>query len=106
MTQKKYIRRFSDTPLDEFLKQIRRMGDGLYIVGLDIHVGFLLNREGKIYFLHSSYKHPFCVVKEKASKSKILRSSRYRVIGKFSDDDALLKKWLYNEKIETLTDAD
>jgi hypothetical protein len=35
--------------------------EGLYFVGLDNHVGFLLYRSKELYFIHSSYLVPLCV---------------------------------------------
>jgi len=35
------IRRFSNKPLSSFLSNVMQWGNGLYIVDLDFHVGFL-----------------------------------------------------------------
>lgn len=99
----KQIKRFSDVPFESFLKTVDDWGGGLYIIGLDIHVGFVLCENGKIYFIHSSYVEPYEVVKEKASQSGILKKSRYKVLGKITDDDALLIRWLEGKKITTQT---
>jgi hypothetical protein len=40
-------------------------------VGLDIHVGFIVNTGGEVYFIHSSYVDPYVVVREKALESRI-----------------------------------
>lgn len=76
------IRRYSYVSINDFAKQIKDMGRGLYIVGLDYHTGFILNDSTESYFIHSSYIKPTCVVREKANESIILASSKYRVIGK------------------------
>jgi len=60
---------------------VKEWGPGIYIVGLDIHVGFIVNTGGEVYLVHSSYVEPYTVVKEKAIDSLILSSSNYRVLG-------------------------
>src|SRR5262245_3521397 len=43
---------------------IADLGDGLYVIGLDIHVGFLVIRGGRVSIVHSSYTPPGTVVDE------------------------------------------
>lgn len=102
LTTEKYIKRFSNTPIEEFISAIKQWGHGFYLVGLDIHVGFVIYNAGGIFFIHSSYMEPREVVKELARESTILSSSRYRVLGKLSSDDTLLVDWLLGNNIKTL----
>jgi hypothetical protein len=88
------ISRFSDTPHERLLAALRRQGDGLYLVGLDIHVGFIVQEGETVHFIHSSYGEPRCVVVEEASAAPILAGSRYRVLGKLSGDGHFLRSWL------------
>jgi Sulfatase len=46
-------------------------------------------------------KHPTIVVQEKASESRILMASDYRVLGKIVADDLLIEKWLLGKEIAT-----
>lgn len=85
---------YRNTGIEKFIQQIKNQGDGLYLVGLDFHTGFIWCRNQQVYFIHSSYIGPECVVKETAGQSPILISSRYRVTGKISDDKIFLTKWL------------
>ncbi len=87
--------------IKRFVRRLRKMGRGLYIVGLDMHVGFLLVRWGRVTFIHSSYGTPAVVVKERALKSPILTASRYRLVGKISHDDKLIEKWLQSTALPT-----
>ena len=102
LTTAPYIKRFHNAPIEKFVDEVKKSGVGLYIVGLDIHVGFILNTGEEIYFIHSSYLEPSEVIREKAIGSPILRTSRYRVIGKISADDELITKWLNQTAIPTL----
>ena len=88
------IKRFSDVPIQNFLADIRKWGKGLYIVGLDVHVGFVLFDDTGIRFIHSSYMNPVCVIQEKAEESVILAGSHYRVLGKLSGDQYFVLAWL------------
>src|SRR5262245_27019801 len=84
LTTASFIKRFHDAPIEKFVDDVKKSGVGLYIVGVDIHVGFILNNGEGIYFIHSSYIEPSEVIREEAVKSPILCSSKYRVIGKIS----------------------
>jgi hypothetical protein len=94
LVAKKSIQRFSKYDIDDFLQRITLSGKGLYIVGLDTHTGFLLYENSEIRFIHASGSFPFAVVNEKAKDAKALQKSIYRVVGKVSDDEEFLGKWV------------
>lgn len=80
------------------IQQIRdyllEKGDGLYIIGLDRHVGFVSVRGEKLFFVHSSYYRPKAVVKvEPIDSVNPMRDSNYRVIGKLFSDP-MVEKWI------------
>lgn len=93
------IHRYSDTPLERFCGAVEEQGEGVYIVGLDYHVGFLVQCEDGTRFIHSSFMAPYCVVDEDARTSAVLENSRYRVTGKLFDDTMVLA-WLAGGPIE------
>jgi hypothetical protein len=103
LTTESHIKRFRRAAINDFVAAVREWGPGLYVVGLDIHVGFIFNTGGEVYFIHSSYIEPFAVVKEIALESKILTASQHRVIGKVSADDQLIVKWLMGNEVATRT---
>jgi len=92
--EQKTIKIFYDKPLDSTLSYVLSCGKGLFIVGLDYHVGFLYNDGNSIWFIHSKWIDPKAVVKEAASSSGILYYSRYRIVGKVSSNKRLLRLWL------------
>ena len=104
LTSEQHIMRFSNVSIEKFVNQIKISGDGLYVIGLDYHTGFLLCRADTVKFLHSSYMHPYCVVSEPAAASAALAASAYRVTGSISDDNNLARKWLSGESIYVRTD--
>jgi len=101
LVSKSSIRRFSNKPLTSFLNNVSEWGDGLYIVGLDFHVGFISVENGDAYFIHSSYQSPYAVTRDVASESAILASSKYRVVGKLGDEK-LINGWLKGIKFKTV----
>jgi hypothetical protein len=102
LTTEKFIKRFSNFTIEKFVADVENQGEGLYVVGLDVHVGFILHDGESIWFIHSSYGEPSEVVKEKALESVILSSSKYRVTGKISADDNFILKWLNQTAIPTV----
>ena len=101
LTTNDHTKRFRQVPIDKFIAAVKNWGPGLYVVGLDVHVGFILNGTDEVYFIHSSYVDPYCVVKERAAESTILKDSRYRVLGKLSEDNDLVLKWLRGDLFTT-----
>jgi hypothetical protein len=95
------IARFSDVPIEKFEAAVAARGEGLYVVGLDNHVGFLIVRGGEVFFHHSSYVGPGAVVRERAAASSPLAQSRYRVIGKLFTDEALIEAWIRGTPVPT-----
>jgi hypothetical protein len=91
---KKDIKTFSNKPLDSTLSFVKKKGTGLFIVGLDSHVGFIYYDGQTCWFIHSKWVNPKAVVKERAEQSGILYYSKYRIVGKISNNKALLAKWV------------
>lgn len=93
----KYIFHFPGNDLDSFDTYLTQLGNGVYIVGLDTHTGFInVSPEGN-YFMHASGRFPQMVLKEKVTESKVLHNSKYKVVGKISADDDFLARWISNE---------
>ena len=103
LTTDPYVRRFRRVPVSDFVSSVKEWGTGLYLVGLDIHTGFIVNTGSEVYFIHSSYVEPYTVVREKAIESKILAASNYRVLGRITGDPLFIEKWLLKKEIVTRT---
>jgi hypothetical protein len=101
LTTDRYVQRFRRVAIGDFVDAVKKWGAGIYVVGLDIHTGFIVNTGDEVYFIHSSYVDPYTVVREKATESKILAASNYRVLGKFTADDQFIEKWLLTTTITT-----
>ncbi|MBS1635335.1 MAG: hypothetical protein JST26_05385 [Bacteroidetes bacterium] len=94
LTTKPYIYHLSGMSLADFENKLAKKGDGLYIVGLDNHTGFLWFSGEEHFFIHSTGWFPFKVVKDKICESSVLAKSNYRVVGRISDDADFLKRWV------------
>ena len=101
LTTAPFVRRFRRVAIGDFVNAVRESGPGIYIVGLDVHVGFIVNTGDEVYFVHSSYVEPYTVIREKAIESRILAGSNYRVLGNILADDELISTWLTGKAIAT-----
>lgn len=89
------VKLFYNKPLTTMLNYVQSKGFGLYIIGLDSHVGFLYNDGTTTWFIHSKWFDEKAVVKEAAATSAVLYYSSYRMVGKISNNASLLRNWVY-----------
>lgn len=94
---------------DTFEKCFEKIKDNLksriYFIGLDAsHVGFLLNRKGTFFFIHSNYGIPQEVVIELAQESNVLKSFSHFYITELSTNKELIKHWVTGDKISIVTE--
>lgn len=95
------VKRYRDRPVSELEAWLRSRGDGLYKVGLDNHVGFIVVRGGQARFVHSSYYHPEVgVMSEPLEGNNPLANSRYRLVGSLLDN-AMMRDWITGRDLST-----
>ncbi len=90
------LHRFLSIPARELEHGIARLGDGLYLIGLNNHIGFVLVRDSDVRFVHASYAEPQVVRDEPLVDSAAIAASRkagYFVTPVFRDD-RLVDLWL------------
>lgn len=81
-------------PMSVIREYLKSQGDGIYIVGLDRHVGFVSVWGDDMAFVHSAYYEPDSYVKsEKIETKNPLSDSGYRVFGKLFSDEMVVG-WL------------
>ncbi len=98
MTLGKHIKRYRFADISHIEGEIRKWGDGLYVVGMDSHTGFIVNQKGICRFVHSDYYNlQRGVTSEKIDDSHPLKSSKYRIVGKLLTEEMVIK-WLRNER--------
>lgn len=95
-------RRWSNASMDRFIADVKRMGPGLYVIGLDFHVGFLVQTRGDLRFVHASYVTR-TVVDEAAATARPITDSKYRVVGKLLDGRNV-RDWLEGNRIRVKGD--
>lgn len=100
LVSKKNVHHLSGIDINEFETKLKQFGNGLYVIGLDKHTGFILLSDKGNYFIHSSGMYPFQVVKEPLLKSGVLTKSNYRVVGKLSSDEVFLRKWVKHRRTQ------
>ena len=81
-------------------KHIDKHKQGIFIVGLDTHVGFLWQSPEGLYFVHSSYSGNKQVSKEKWNISTVLNKSKLFVVGNLLDNSRIIKTWIMGENIK------
>lgn len=86
-------------PYEEYASQISKSERGIYLVGLDTHVAFLVREADAFKFIHSSGSRPWCVVEESRDEAQVLQRSRWRMTGNLTADAKVLRRWLKAEKI-------
>ncbi len=89
LVPKSHIKRWRNKPTEAFIEGVQEMGPGLYIIGLDFHVGYLLVRPDlEVRFIHASYV-THTVLDEPADVAEPIVTSKYRVVGKLFTEQNL-----------------
>ena len=84
--------------LDKALIYLSAYQKGLFIVGLDYHVGFIVIENAEMFFVHSDCINGM-VVREKLVESEAFQSSRVYVIGKLLPNNTVIKNWMLETKV-------
>ncbi len=100
MAPRKQRRYFSRVKMKRFLAEVKKMGPGLFLIGLDFHIGFLRQDERGLRFIHASYIDKV-VVDEPAKEAIPIVTSKNRVVGKILQP-RMLRGWLSNKRIKIL----
>ena len=82
-------------------RALSTFGDGLYLIGLDVHVGFIHVQGGAARMIHASYLGTRTVVSEPVTACEAIEHSRsagYHVTALFADD-TLVDAWLARRTI-------
>jgi len=77
-----------------FNDTLKKLGKGVYIIGLDFHTGFIVNDGKENWFIHSNYIKRKGVTKETVNNSAALRSSRTRWLISLTSDRDFVGHWL------------
>jgi hypothetical protein len=96
---KNYIKRFSKISADKFWHKMEKLPDGIFIIGLDTHIGFLRKNGNEFDFIHASRLGQSCVLSENAKQSRTIKKSKVKIIGLLSEDvKTALPGWFFQKK--------
>jgi len=87
-------------PYEAFTAALAKREPGIYLIGLDTHVGFLVVGADGFRFIHSSGAKPWCVVDEGGTEAGVIQRSNWREFGNLTADPALIGRWLAGTRIE------
>src|SRR5262245_43386504 len=89
------------SPVELERRLVDELGDGLYVVGLNIHVGFIVVEHGHARFVHSSYTPPGTVVDEPvvSSMAIALSQSKGYWVSPLFRDDRIVEMWLRHQPV-------
>jgi hypothetical protein len=99
LTDEDHIWRSSDATAEASLAPVREGGKGIYMVGLDYHVGLLVHDGVNIHWCDSSYLNPTAVTCQDPVEA-FSYTSRYRVIGQLLTDPMMVA-WLEGRSLPT-----
>lgn len=91
---------FSIAPA-KLAKRVAALGDGVYIIGLNVHVGFVVVDGAEVDFVHASYTDKRVVIREPLAEATAIANSQsagYFVSELFSTQ-ASVRRWLEDRKL-------
>lgn len=91
------VKRFSNQSPETMKSYFLKHPDGLYVVGLDNHVGFVYKSGKEVTFTHASYYDPKIGVQtEELMGDNPFAKSVYRVVGRILNKE-MIRKWILGE---------
>lgn len=88
---------------DKYVDWVEKREPGIYLVGLDTHVGFIVNKADGLHFFHSSAAGKVGVVNENREQAHALRNSNWRLLGGLTLEPGVIRMWLKGGKIAVKT---
>ena len=95
------LHRFFHVTPSRLAEKIASLGDGLYVIGLNCHIGFVHVAGDRVRILHSSYISPATVVIEPLIESPAVSASQEAgyVVSPLFQDIRLIDYWLTGNKV-------
>jgi hypothetical protein len=97
--RKQDMRRWHGIGPQKLRQRMLDWGEGLYIVGLNCHIGYIVVRDGDVRFVHSSYTEPYQVVDEPLVEAAAIDYSPGYVVTALYRDDRLIDYWLTGRRV-------
>lgn len=94
------VKRFSSTDYKQVLSYFDKFDNGLFVVGMDSHTGYILKKGMTVRFIHAvKFEEIDGVVSQEVNGDDLFSLSNYRVIGELFSKEMLVK-WLKDSMIE------
>lgn len=99
------VRRFLSIPSTELEEKVATFPDGLWLIGLSNHVGFVVVDDGEVRFVHASWSGDRQVTDEDFGSAHAIEVSRKAgyfvspVIVESAENDDLVDSWLRDEPV-------
>ena len=84
----------------QYADWVEGLEPGVYLIGLDTHVGFIVVRPDGMHFFHSSAAKLVGVVEEGRDSAWALRKSNWRMLGHLTGESDVMRTWLDGEKVQ------
>lgn len=94
MCDKDRIKVVTNGQLDKMITYLQAQPDGIYILGLDNHVGYVVKKGKTLDMVHSSYWPQVKVVRETMAESAIVKESKYYMVGNVLHSKGTIEAWL------------
>lgn len=98
LCNKETIKTFTNGNLKGLKNHLEKSKNGIYIIGLDNHVGFIHKNDTSIVMIHADYINDK-VSRERLSDCRAIINSKFHMIGNFSGNAEILNAWRKNEEI-------
>ena len=99
LCDQKSIKIFSNKNLTGLKEYFKSIDEGLYIIGLDNHVGFIQKKDTSAYMIHSSGVSPHKVMIQNIHECGPVLWSSFHMIGNLLGNKNVLEKWIKGEEI-------
>ncbi len=100
------VHRFLSIPPAELKEHLAALDDGVYVIGLDVHVGLVVIRGADVRFVHASYTGDQVVTDEPLGSAQAIANSQRRgyfvsplVTATGAADDWLIERWLEGDPV-------
>lgn len=93
------VKIFSNKNISGLKKYVNSLDEGLYIIGLDNHVGFIQKKDTSAYMIHSSGVPPLKVMIQNIHECGPVLWSSFHMIGNLTGNKKVIEKWIKSEEI-------
>ncbi|MCA9715872.1 MAG: hypothetical protein KC468_14440 [Myxococcales bacterium] len=96
------VHRFFSIAPEQLADKIAALGDGVYIIGLNVHVGFVVVRDGEARLVHASYTDDRVVVDEALATARAIELSRPKgyFVSELLSTNAAVERWLERRPLQ------